>query len=188
MKGKKVWSSGAEVHQTFSVAQKELQTFIMAYTEKTRPSGQLDRPKPRPSYLPSARLLQTGRAAFLLAPRVPSQPASRVPARAIVRARACSFRPATWPLRTSRADRWLPRPRAHSLESTCRRRSWPARARRVSRPGRSRARERARSCALSRLPCGPAERHVPVSGWVCMALLLSVDVSDDTTLLFNLRI
>jgi hypothetical protein len=35
MEGKKVWSNGAEVHQTFSVAQKELQTFVMAYTEKT---------------------------------------------------------------------------------------------------------------------------------------------------------
>jgi hypothetical protein len=34
-RAKKVWSSGAEVHQTFSVAQKELRTFIMAYTEKT---------------------------------------------------------------------------------------------------------------------------------------------------------
>jgi hypothetical protein len=36
MEGKKVWSNGAEVHQTFSVAQKELQTFVMAYTEKTQ--------------------------------------------------------------------------------------------------------------------------------------------------------
>jgi hypothetical protein len=35
MEGKKVWSSGAEVHQTFSVAPKELRTFIMAYNEKT---------------------------------------------------------------------------------------------------------------------------------------------------------
>jgi hypothetical protein len=36
MEGKKVWSNDAEVHQTFSVAQKELQTFVMAYTEKTQ--------------------------------------------------------------------------------------------------------------------------------------------------------
>jgi hypothetical protein len=32
---KKVWSNGAEVHQTFSVTQKESQTFVMAYTQKT---------------------------------------------------------------------------------------------------------------------------------------------------------
>jgi hypothetical protein len=35
MESKKVWSSDAEVHETFSVARKELQTFIMAYMEKT---------------------------------------------------------------------------------------------------------------------------------------------------------
>ena len=32
-RAKKVWSSGAEVHQTFLVAQKELRSFIMTHKE-----------------------------------------------------------------------------------------------------------------------------------------------------------
>jgi hypothetical protein len=32
---KKVWSNGAEIHQTFSVTKKESQTFVMAYMEET---------------------------------------------------------------------------------------------------------------------------------------------------------